>query len=207
MDWYYASNGQQQGPVSREQLIELHRSGQVKDSDLVWNDSMTDWAPFGSVADLGGGAPAAEAPAAETPAAETPVAETPVAGVPAEEPVSTPPADTGVPASTGETSPALSAAPAAAVAAGVAGGEKVPTYLWQSIVCLVLCCLPLAIPAIIFATKVDPALKNGDIAAAKEASAKAKMWCWISFGVGLAVNIIAFFISFAASFAEASAGM
>ena len=186
MDWYYATNGQQQGPVTRERLIELHREGQVKPTDLVWNDTMTDWAPFSSVSELSSTPPTAEAPIAGQPTG---------GGVPAEE---TPPADSHapLPSSPAETSPALAAAPAAA------SGEKVPTYLWQSIVCLVLCCLPAAIPAIIFATKVDPALKQGDVAAAREASQKAKMWCWISFGIGLVVNLVVFAISFFGALAE-----
>lgn len=166
MDWYYASNGQQQGPVSQEQLTELYKAGQVKGTDLVWNDTMTDWAPLQSIPELSGGAAPAAAAAAPAPAAAAP-AETPVS-----------------------TTAAAAAAPIAASAAAPASGEKVPNYLWQSIVCLILCCLPLAIPALIFATKVNPALEAGDIQAAREASAKAKMWCWISFGVGLVVQII-----------------
>ncbi|MAS96424.1 MAG: hypothetical protein CMO55_24815 [Verrucomicrobiales bacterium] len=158
MDWYYASNGQQQGPVSQEQLIELYNSGQVKGTDLVWNDTMTDWVAYQSVPELGG-----------APAASSPVA-----------PVDTPTSTTA----------AAAAAPLATAPQPAASGEKVPNYLWQSIVCLILCCLPLAIPALIFATKVNPALEAGDIAAAKDASAKAKMWCWISFGVGLVVQLL-----------------
>ena len=46
------------------------------------------------------------------------------------------------------------------------------------------CCVPLGIPAIYFAAQVDPRLAGGDIAGAEEASRKALMWCWISFGCG-----------------------
>ena len=47
--WYYAHNGQQNGPVSIEQLRELAASGSLKPQDLVWNQSMTDWIPAGGV--------------------------------------------------------------------------------------------------------------------------------------------------------------
>lgn len=77
----------------------------------------------------------------------------------------------------------VSAVTAASVSPSLS--PAVPNYLWQSIACTVLCCVPFGIPAIVFATKVGPALAIGDLAAAREASGKAKMWCWIAFGLGL----------------------
>jgi hypothetical protein len=62
--------------------------------------------------------------------------------------------------------------------------EKIPNYLVQSIV-LLCCCFPLAIVAIIFAAQVNTKLAAGDIAGAREASSKAKMFCWIAFGLGI----------------------
>lgn len=183
MDWYYATNGQQNGPVSKEQLIQLFQGGEVSGSDLVWNDTMTDWVPFQSVGELN---PAGDAPAAEAAVEESaPSAAEPVASTPS---------------STGST--LTPAASATAASASIPPGEKIPTYLWQSIVCLVLCCLPAAIPALIFATKVEPAQKAGDIAAAQEASAKAKMWCWIAFGVGLLANLFFFAMGIIGAIAE-----
>jgi hypothetical protein len=61
MDWYYSQNNQQQGPVTRERLQELVNSGEVKPFDLVWNDTMTDWVPLGSLSEFVP-PPAAEAP-------------------------------------------------------------------------------------------------------------------------------------------------
>jgi hypothetical protein len=55
--------------------------------------------------------------------------------------------------------------------------EKLPNYLWQSIVVALFCCQPLGIPAIVFAAKVDERILRGDIAGARDASRKAKMWC------------------------------
>jgi hypothetical protein len=66
----------------------------------------------------------------------------------------------------------------------------VPSYLWQSIVVTLFCCLPLGVVAIVYASKVDALSKAGDSAGASAASDSAKTWCWVSFGIGLVVNII-----------------
>jgi len=68
--------------------------------------------------------------------------------------------------------------------------ESIPNYLWQSIVVTILCCWPFGIPAIIFSAKVNGLLSSGQIEEAKKASTQAKMWCWISFGLGLVVQLL-----------------
>jgi Interferon-induced transmembrane protein/zinc-ribbon domain len=65
-------------------------------------------------------------------------------------------------------------------------GTTVPNYLVFAILATVFCCLPAGIPAIVFAAQVNSKLQLGDLAGAQSASNNAKMWCWISFGVGLA---------------------
>ena len=65
-------------------------------------------------------------------------------------------------------------------------GTTVPNYLVFAILATVFCCLPAGIPAIVFAAQVNGKLQVGDVAGAQAASNNAKMWCWISFGVGLA---------------------
>ena len=74
--------------------------------------------------------------------------------------------------------------------AGAPTGAGVPNYLVQSILVTIFCCLPFGIPAIVFAAQVNGKLAAGDHAGAVDASNKAKMWCWISFGVGLAFLVI-----------------
>jgi hypothetical protein len=69
-------------------------------------------------------------------------------------------------------------------------GVSVPNYLVFSILATVLCCLPAGIVAIIYAAQVNGKLQAGDIAGAQVASKNAKMWCWISFGVGLGVGLL-----------------
>lgn len=49
-EWYYAKDGQQNGPVSFEKLRDLAASGMLDPSkDLVWNATMKDWVPAGQV--------------------------------------------------------------------------------------------------------------------------------------------------------------
>lgn len=71
-----------------------------------------------------------------------------------------------------------------------APGTPIPNYLVQSILVTLCCCLPLGIVAIIFSAQVNSKLAAGDVAGAQEASANAKKWCWIAFGVGIALLII-----------------
>src|SRR5688572_10654938 len=43
--WFYVRNGQRQGPVPASQLATMFNAGQVRGSDLVWSDGMTNWQP------------------------------------------------------------------------------------------------------------------------------------------------------------------
>jgi hypothetical protein len=65
-----------------------------------------------------------------------------------------------------------------------------PNYLVQSILVTLFCCLPLGIPAIVFASQVNGKLQSGDIAGAQKASKNAKLFCWLSFGLGLGFTVI-----------------
>lgn len=52
-EWYYARGGQQYGPVSLDQLVEISRSGGLDPvKDLVWTPTMKDWTPAGQVGEL-----------------------------------------------------------------------------------------------------------------------------------------------------------
>ena len=64
------------------------------------------------------------------------------------------------------------------------GSGTVPNYLVPAILSL-LCCWPLAIVAIIFAAQVNGKVAAGDIAGAMDSSKKAKMFSFISIGLGL----------------------
>ena len=52
--WYYAVAGRQEGPVALPALQQLLASGKLRPVDLVWNPSMTQWAPAASITALMG---------------------------------------------------------------------------------------------------------------------------------------------------------
>ena len=55
MEWYYAKNGQQMGPVTLEVLRAMISSGEVAPADLIWREGMAEWTPAGQVAEFSGG--------------------------------------------------------------------------------------------------------------------------------------------------------
>ena len=67
---------------------------------------------------------------------------------------------------------------------------KIPNYLGQSILVTLLCCMPFGIPAIVYSAQVNGKIQAGDIQGAIDASNKAKMWGWISFGAGMVVGVL-----------------
>jgi len=75
-------------------------------------------------------------------------------------------------------------------AAPLATSVDVPSYLVPAILCTLLCCLPLGVPAIVYAAQVTNRLGKGDIAGAQLASGKARTWCWIAFVIGAIWNTI-----------------
>lgn len=62
---------------------------------------------------------------------------------------------------------------------------NIPNYLVFAILSTVLCCLPTGIVSIVYAAQVNTKVAAGDVAGAMQASNNAKMWAWISFGLGL----------------------
>jgi len=70
-----------------------------------------------------------------------------------------------------------------------ASDAAVPNYLVLAIISL-FCCLPLGIVAVIFAARVNGQVQAGDTAGALESSRKAKMFSYISIGLGLVWIIV-----------------
>lgn len=91
-----------------------------------------------------------------------------------------------------ETETAPSSSPYAAPAASATEYplQRIPNYLWQSILVTILCCWPLGIPAIVYAAKVDGLAAKGDIPGAMAASANAKKWSIIALVSGIVVLVI-----------------
>ena len=83
----------------------------------------------------------------------------------------------------------LQATPSAVIPPGQPAAVNIPNYLVPAILVTVLCCLFTGIPAIVYAAQVNGKLATGDIVGAQLASKNAKMWCWISLGAGLLVDL------------------
>ncbi len=66
----------------------------------------------------------------------------------------------------------------------------VPNYLVYAILCTLFCCMPFGIVAIVYAAQTQSKAQAGDLAAAQRCSAKARTWCWVSFGFGLAAVVV-----------------
>jgi uncharacterized RDD family membrane protein YckC len=49
MDWYYALQGQQRGPVSEAELARLAGEGVIAPSTLVWHAGLPDWQPWSTL--------------------------------------------------------------------------------------------------------------------------------------------------------------
>ncbi|MGA2442608.1 MAG: RDD family protein, partial [Tepidisphaeraceae bacterium] len=61
MDWFYAQNGRQAGPVTLEALISMLQAGHVLPGDLVWREGMPDWQPAATMPELAPSIPSATA--------------------------------------------------------------------------------------------------------------------------------------------------
>lgn len=64
--------------------------------------------------------------------------------------------------------------------------QSVPNHLVEAILVTLFCCLIPGIVSIVYAAQVNGKLQSGDYAGAVDMSNKAKIWAWVSFGLGLA---------------------
>lgn len=78
----------------------------------------------------------------------------------------------------------------------VSNQPKPDNNLTWAILSTIFCCMPLGIPAIIFANKVDALWANGCYEEARDAANKAKTWSLCSLGGGVIVFLICFFLGF-----------
>lgn len=103
---------------------------------------------------------------------------------------------------TEHTAPAAGAAPVASGGdaswpqggASTASGSAPDTWLWQSIVATLVCCLPAGVVAIIYAAQAQSAIGAGDYATAAAKASTARTWTLVSVGLGVltALAVIAF---------------
>jgi len=85
MEWHYANNGSQQGPVSQAELTQLVANGTLTPTSLVWKEGMADWLPYAQVPELNASAESSlnsQTPAATAPPKPTPANASPSAPVP-----------------------------------------------------------------------------------------------------------------------------
>ncbi|MDR0364970.1 MAG: CD225/dispanin family protein [Bacteroidales bacterium] len=68
-----------------------------------------------------------------------------------------------------------------------------PTYLWQSIVVTIICCMPLGIPAIVNASQVETRYLQGNYEGSLRASRNAKSFCMWGLIAGI-VGTIAYIL-------------
>jgi Interferon-induced transmembrane protein len=79
------------------------------------------------------------------------------------------------------------------------------SYLALAIVSTILCCLPLGIVSIIYATKVNSAYEDGNYDQALSASKNAKTWGLVSVGIAF-LGWIIYLLIFGAAFLAALSG-
>lgn len=100
MLWYYARNGQRNGPVEEAELRRLAETGQLAGTDLVWKPGLAEWKAAGQVPELASlFRPAAPPPppAAPPSPAPAPYVPPPPAARPVEPAPYTPPAPAAAP--------------------------------------------------------------------------------------------------------------
>jgi hypothetical protein len=82
-----------------------------------------------------------------------------------------------------------SGAPSFPAGSGDTTLPKVDTWLWQSIVVTILCCLPLGVVGIVFASQAQSALNVGNVVEARDKAGTARLMTLIGGGIGLAASI------------------
>jgi hypothetical protein len=82
---------------------------------------------------------------------------------------------------------------------GQPAGPPPPNYLVWAILTTVLCCPPLGIPSIVFASQVNSKWAAGDVAGAQASSAKAKKFAIWSAIAGAVISVIYIVILVAAA--------
>ena len=69
-------------------------------------------------------------------------------------------------------------------------GSPPPNYLVWSILTTIFCCLPLGVVSIVFAAQVNAKWAAGDVAGARDSSAKARLWAIWSAVAGVVVAVL-----------------
>lgn len=73
---------------------------------------------------------------------------------------------------------------------GVGPTASIDTWLWQSIVVTILCCLPLGIVGIVMASQAQTAINQGDLATAADKARQARTYSLVGGGIGLLIALM-----------------
>ena len=98
--------------------------------------------------------------------------------------------------------PTPTAPPSAAVAPE--GDERIPNYIVPSIIALLCCAWPLAIPALVVAIKSNSAKNAGDLPAARLSASRARFWIIASAALGI---IVWLYLSYVLATSDVPAGV
>ncbi len=184
MKYYIAINGQPKGPFDHHQLL----INGLTATSLVWTEGMADWAQAQSIPELQEllfGRPDLDSSNPDEVTAATPP---PFAS-------QQPRGDAGCNAQQGQTNQSQQQPPRfnGAYPHEQPMGPMVlcpKTWLVESILVTIFCCLPFGVVGIVKASNVEAIWRRGDIVGAEAASQSAGFWTKLGFWIGLAINIL-----------------
>jgi len=176
--YYYANGDQQLGPFSFQEL----QSKNIGKDTYVWYEGLSDWTRAGDLPEL------------------IVLFQTPEAPTPDRPPLhqsTPPPANTN----TGYQNPRNQAQNQGGYQQrhNQPSGHKPKTWLVESILATLFCCLIGGIVGIVYASQVDSKWAQGDSIGAQKSSDNAKLWVMISFGIGLLIMVFYVFAFLAGS--------
>lgn len=183
MKFYIVENQKPVGPFEVSQLVERG----IKGSDLVWAEGMTDWTPAESVDEIRVALYSSYPGAGSTADAE------PKYNFNSESEPPCPPVQPQFPPINQQYSQQSAPQPQYpnAPQQPYYSNELPPkTWLAESILVTILCCLPFGIVGIIKASNVSSLWQAGRFEEARAASASAKKWTLIGFFASLAVYFL-----------------
>lgn len=172
MKFYIVENQKPSGPFTVSELI----AQGIKGSDLVWAEGMKDWAPAESIEEIREAL--YSAPTHEYASSPQTPPQPPIYGTCPEPPC--PPINAAYEQSTPQQQQYYS--------------SEIPpkTWLAESILVTILCCLPFGIVGIIKASSVSNLWQSGRFEESRQASASAKKWTLIGFFSSLVIYFIYF---------------
>lgn len=176
-EWYYEHNGSAEGPISEDNIRRMIRDGIIKADTGLWRQEMDEWQPAASIRTF-------------SDAFQQPPP------LPESQSYSAPPPASDY-ASQGQ-SGSGSQSGSGGQSANYGGTPDIPSHMTKAILTTLCCCLPLGIVAIVKASNVSSAVRNGNYEEARTLSEEADTWANRSIVLGIVGGIIYFFISIAA---------